>query len=51
MEETLVSQGEALRVYLRIYLYLSNKWKPCHGATNSWLPNLRKELEKYCQFH
>ena len=33
-----------------IYLSLSNKWKPCHGAINCWSGNLRTVLEKYLRF-
>ena len=48
IEEILANQGEVLRGGIsRIYFSLSNKWKPCHGAINSWLRNLRKALEKY----
>ena len=34
----------------RIYLSLSNKWKPCQGAINSRPRNLRTALEKYFRF-
>ena len=34
----------------RIYLSISNKWKPCHRAINSRPRNLRTALEKYFQF-
>ena len=30
--------------------FLSNKWKLCHSATDSWSRNLRTALEKYFQF-
>ena len=39
------------RVIIRIYLCLSNMWKPCHGAINSWQCNLKPVLEMYFQFH
>ena len=35
---------------LSIYLSLSNKWKPCPRAINSWPRNLRTALEKYFRF-
>ena len=36
IEEKLANQGEVLRREISpIYLSLSNKWKPCHGAINS----------------
>ena len=51
IEEKLANQGEVLHGGIScIYLSLSNKWKPCHGATNSWPHNLRIALEKYFQF-
>ena len=34
----------------RIYLSISNKWKPCHGVINSRPCNLRMALKKYFQF-
>ena len=33
-----------------IYLFSSNKWKPCHGAINSRPLNLRTALQKYIRF-
>ena len=46
------NQGEVLRGgNNRIYLSLSNKRKPCHGAINSRPRNLRTALEKYFRFH
>ena len=43
-----MNQGEVLRGGIsRIYLSLLNKWKPCHGAINSWPRNLRTALEKW----
>ena len=30
--------------------FLSNKWKTCHRATNSWPHNFRTALEKYFWF-
>ena len=35
----------------RIYLSFSNIWKPCHGAINIRLRNLRTALEKYFRFY
>ena len=29
---------------------LSNKWKPCHRAINSWPRNLKVALEKYFRY-
>ena len=47
----LANQGEVLcRGIIRIYLSISNKCKPYHGAINSWSHNLRTALEKYFQF-
>ena len=52
IEEKLTNQGEVLRGGIsRIYLSLSNKWKPCNGAIKIWPHNLRTALEKYFQFH
>ena len=51
IEEKLANQGEVLRGGIsRIYLSLSNKWKPWHGAINSWPRNLRTAVEKYFRF-
>ena len=51
IEEKLTKQGEVLRGRIsRIYLSLSNKWKPCHKAINSRPRNLRTALEKYFRF-
>ena len=51
IEEKWANQGEVLRRGISpIYLSSSNKWKPCHGAINSWPRNLRTALEKYFQF-
>ena len=51
IEEKWANQGEALRRGISpMYLSLSNKWKPCHGAINSRPRNLRTTLEKYCRF-
>ena len=51
-EEKLADQGEVLRGGIsRTYLSLSNKWKPCHGAIESRLRNLRTALEHYFRFH
>ena len=51
LEEKLANQGEVLRGGIsRIYLSLSNKWKSCHGAINSWPRNLGTALEKYFRF-
>ena len=48
LEDKLVNQREVLRGGIRhIYLSLSNKWKPCYGAINSWPCNLRTFLKKY----
>ena len=36
IEKKLANQGEVIRGGIsRIYLSLSNKWKPCHRAINS----------------
>ena len=41
IEEKLVNQGKVLCGEIsHIYLYISNKWKPCHRAINSWPCNL-----------
>ena len=51
-EEKLLNQREVLLGGIsHIYLCLSNKWKPYHGAINSWPGNLRAALEKYFRFH
>ena len=51
IEGKLANQGEVLRGGIsRIYLSLSNKWKPCHGAINSRPRYLRTALEKYFRF-
>ena len=50
-EEKLDSQGEVPRQRdSRIYLYLSNKWKPHQGDINSQPCNLRTALEKHFRF-
>ena len=50
-EEKLANQGEVLRGRIsRIYLSLSNKWKPYHGAINSRPRNLRTAMEKNFRF-
>ena len=47
IEEKVTNEGEVLRGGIsRIYLALSNKWKPCHGSINSLPCNLRTALEK-----
>ena len=51
IEGKLANRGEVLRGGMsRIYLSLSNKWKPCHGAINSRPCNLRTALEKCFRF-
>ena len=51
IEEKLANQGEVLRGGIsRIYLSLSNKWKPWHRAINSWPRNLRTALEKHFRY-
>ena len=51
IEEKLVNQGEVLSGGIsRIYLSLTNKRKPWHGAINNLLRNLRAALEKYFRF-
>ena len=51
IEENLANQGDVLRGGISpIYLSLSNKWKPCHGAINSRSRNPRAALEKYFRF-
>ena len=51
IEEKLANQGEVLRGRIsRIYLSLSNKWKPYHGAINSRSRNLRTAMEKNFRF-
>ena len=48
IEEKLANQGEVLLGGISpIYLFLSNKWKPCHGAINSRPRDFREALEKY----
>ena len=48
IEEKWANQGEVFgRGISPIYLSSSNKWKPCHGATNSRPRNLRTAVEKY----
>ena len=48
IEEKLANQGEVLHGGIScIYLSLSNKWKPCHGALTSQPCYLRMALEKY----
>ena len=50
--EKLANQGKVIRGGIsRIYLSLSNEWKPCHQAINSRSRNLRMALEKYFRFH
>ena len=52
IEEKLANQGEVLCGGIsHIYLTLSDKWKPCHGAINSRPRNLRTTMEKYFRFH
>ena len=52
IEEKLPKQGKVFRGRIsRIYLSLSNKWKPCDGAINSWLRNLPTAQEKYFRSH
>ena len=51
IEEKLAKQGKVLCGGIsRIYLSISNKWKPCYRAINSWPHNLGTALEKYSQF-
>ena len=51
IEEKLANKGEVLRGGIsRIYLSLSNKWKPCHGAIYSWPRHLRTAPEEYFRF-
>ena len=51
IEEKWANQGEVLRRGISlIYLFSSNKWKPCHGTINSRPRNLRTALEKYFRF-
>ena len=51
IEEKSTNEGEVIRGGIsRIYLSLSNKWKPCQGAINSRPRNLRTALEKYFRF-
>ena len=51
IEEKLANQGEVLPGEIsRIYLFLSNKWKPCQGAMKRRPSNLRTALEKYFRF-
>ena len=51
IEENWADQGELIhRGVSSIYIYSSNKWKPCHRAINSRPDNLRIALEKYFQF-
>ena len=48
----IANQGDAPREEIsRIHLFLSNKWKTCHGAINSLPHYLRTTLEKYFRFH
>ena len=47
----ITNQGKVLRGGIsRIDISISSKWKPCHGAINSWPRNLRTALEKYFRF-
>ena len=51
IEEKWANQGEVLRRGISlIYLFSSNKLKPCHGTINSRPRNLRTALEKYFRF-
>ena len=51
IEEKLTNQGKVFRKGIsHIYLSISTKWKPCHGAINSRPRNLRAALEKYFPF-
>ena len=51
IEENSANQEEVLHGGInRIYLSLSSKWKPCHGAIKSWPRNHRTALEKYFRF-
>ena len=51
IREKWANQGEVLRRGISpIYLFSSNKWKPCRGAINSRPCNLRTALEKYFRF-
>ena len=51
IEEKWDNQGEVLCQGISpIYPSSSIKWKPCHGAINSWSHNLRTALEKYFRF-
>ena len=51
IEEKWATQGEVLRGGISpIYLSLSNKWKPCHGAIKFRPRNLRTALEKNFRF-
>ena len=52
IKEKLANQKEVLCEGIsRIYCSLSNKWKPCHRATNNRVSNLRAALQKYFQFY
>ena len=51
IEEELVNQGEDFRGGIsRVRLFLSNEWKPCHGAIKSWPRNLRAALKSTFNF-
>ena len=51
IEEKWANQGEVLcRGITPTQLSSSNKWKPCHGAINSWPRNVKTTLEKYFLF-
>ena len=51
IEEKWANEGEVFHGGIsHIYLSLANKWKPYHGAINSWPRNLRTALEKCLQF-
>ena len=51
IEKKLANQGELLCGGISlIYLSLSNKWKPYHGAINRRPRNSRTALEKYFRF-
>ena len=50
IDEKLANQEEVLRGGIsRMYRFLSNKWKSCHGGINGKPRNLRTALEK--SFH
>ena len=45
-----ISQSRRSPLWRNHLYFLSNKWKPCHWAKNSWPHNLRTALEKYIRF-